>query len=316
MSKLAVVALGGNALLRGNQSGTVREQEQNAFDTCKSLVDLILRGYTVVITHGNGPQVGNLILKNEAGYEKFLLPKMPLDVCVAESQGQIAHIVAQQMERLLLQHNIQKEVVSMVTHVEVDPNDPAFQNPTKPVGQFFLKEEADLLAKANGWQFREDPRKRGWRRVVASPKPIFVRSANIVKKLTDDGHIVICVGGGGIPVIKNGYGTIKGVEAVIDKDLASSVLATQIGAEELIILTDVPKAYLNFQKENEVALDQLTVDEAEMHLKNGEFAAGSMGPKMEAAVKFLRNGGKRAVITDAGELGKANPGTRIIAKNG
>ncbi len=316
MSKLAVVALGGNALLRGNQSGTVREQEQNAFDTCKSLVDLILRGYTIVITHGNGPQVGNLILKNEAGYEKFLLPKMPLDVCVAESQGQIAHIVAQQMERLLLQHNILKEVVSMVTHVEVDPKDPAFQNPTKPVGQFFLKEEADLLAKANGWQFREDPRKRGWRRVVASPKPTFVRSANIVKKLTDDGHIVICVGGGGIPVIKNGYGTIKGVEAVIDKDLASSVLATQIGAEELIILTDVPRAYLNFQKENEVALDQITVEEAETYLKNGEFAAGSMGPKMEAAVKFIRNGGKRAVITEAGELGKANPGTRIIAKNG
>ncbi len=313
MSKLAVVALGGNALLRGNQSGTIREQEQNAFNTCKSLVDLILRGYTVVITHGNGPQVGNLILKNEAGYEKFLLPKMPLDVCVAESQGQIAHIIAVQMEKLLLQHNIQKEVISMVTHVEVDANDPAFQNPTKPVGQFFLKEEADLLAKANGWQFREDPRKRGFRRVVASPVPTHVRSAHIVKKLTDEGHIVICVGGGGIPVVQNGYGTIKGVEAVIDKDLASSVLANQIGADELVILTDVPQAYLNFQKENEVALGEMTVAEAELHIKNGEFAAGSMGPKVQAAVNFIKNGGRRAVITEAGELGKANPGTRIIA---
>jgi carbamate kinase len=313
MSKLAVVALGGNALLRGNQSGTIREQEQNAFNTCKSLVDLILRGYTIVITHGNGPQVGNLILKNEAGYEKFLLPKMPLDVCVAESQGQIAHIIAQQMEKLLLQHNIRKEVISIITHVEVDGKDPAFNNPTKPVGQFFLKEEADLLAKANGWQFREDPRKRGWRRVVPSPQPIRVRSAEIVKRLTDDGYIVICVGGGGIPVVKDNYGSIKGVEAVIDKDLASSVLALQIGAEELVILTDVPQAYLHFQKENEIALETITVSEAEEYISRGEFAAGSMGPKMEAATAFVKNGGKRAVITEAGELGKANPGTRIIA---
>ena len=313
MSKLAVVALGGNALLRGNQSGTIREQEQNAFNTCKSLVDLILRGYTIVITHGNGPQVGNLILKNEAGYEKFLLPKMPLDVCVAESQGQIAHIIAVQMEKLLLQHNIQKEVISIVTHVEVDGNDPAFNNPTKPVGQFFLKEEADLLAKANGWQFREDPRKRGWRRVVPSPKPLRVRSAEIVKQLTHEGNIVICVGGGGIPVVLDGNGSIKGIEAVIDKDLASAVLATQIDADELIILTDIPNAYLNFQKENEIALESITLEEAEEHIKKGEFAAGSMGPKMEAAVYFIKKGGNKSVITEAGSLSNANSGTRIIA---
>ncbi len=313
MSKLAVVALGGNALLRGNQSGTIREQEQNAFNTCKSLVDLILRGYTIVITHGNGPQVGNLILKNEAGYEKFLLPKMPLDVCVAESQGQIAHIIAVQMEKLLLQHNIQKEVISIVTHVEVDGKDPAFKNPTKPVGQFFLKEEADLLAKANGWQFREDPRKRGWRRVVPSPKPLRVRSAEIVKQLTHEGNIVICVGGGGIPVVLDGNGSIKGIEAVIDKDLASAVLATQIDADELIILTDIPNAYLNFQKENEVALESITLDEAEEYIKKGEFAAGSMGPKMEAAVYFIKEGGNKSVITEAGSLSNANSGTRIIA---
>ncbi|GAB1444349.1 carbamate kinase [Ignavibacteriales bacterium] len=313
MSKLAVVALGGNALLRGNQSGTIREQEQNAFNTCKSLVDLILRGYTIVITHGNGPQVGNLILKNEAGYEKFLLPKMPLDVCVAESQGQIAHIIAVQMEKLLLQHNIQKEVISIVTHVEVDGKDPAFKNPTKPVGQFFLKEEADLLAKANGWQFREDPRKRGWRRVVPSPKPLRVRSAEIVKQLTHEGNIVICVGGGGIPVVLDGNGSIKGIEAVIDKDLASAVLATQIDADELIILTDIPNAYINFQKENETALESITLNEAEEHLKKGEFAAGSMGPKMEAAVYFIKKGGKKSLITEAGSLSNANSGTRIIA---
>lgn len=313
MSKLAVVALGGNALLRGNQSGTIREQEQNAFNTCKSLVDLILRGYTIVITHGNGPQVGNLILKNEAGYEKFLLPKMPLDVCVAESQGQIAHIIAVQMEKLLLQHNIQKEVISIVTHVEVDGKDPAFKNPTKPVGQFFLKEEADLLAKANGWQFREDPRKRGWRRVVPSPKPLRVRSAEIVKQLTHEGNIVICVGGGGIPVVLDGNGSIKGIEAVIDKDLASAVLATQIDADELIILTDIPNAYLNFQKENEIALESITLDEAEEYIKKGEFAAGSMGPKMEAAVYFIKKGGNKSVITEAGSLSNANSGTRIIA---
>lgn len=313
MSKLAVVALGGNALLRGNQSGTIREQEQNAFNTCKSLVDLIMRGYTIVITHGNGPQVGNLILKNEAGYEKFLLPKMPLDVCVAESQGQIAHIIAVQMEKLLLQHNIQKEVISIVTHVEVDGKDPAFKNPTKPVGQFFLKEEADLLAKANGWQFREDPRKRGWRRVVPSPKPLRVRSAEIVKQLTHEGNIVICVGGGGIPVVLDGNGSIKGIEAVIDKDLASAVLATQIDADELIILTDIPHAYINFQKENEIALESITLEEAEEHIKKGEFAAGSMGPKMEAAVYFIKKGGTKSIITEAGSLSNVNSGTRIIA---
>ncbi len=313
MSKLAVVALGGNALLRGNQSGTIREQEQNAFNTCKSLVDLIMRGYTIVITHGNGPQVGNLILKNEAGYEKFLLPKMPLDVCVAESQGQIAHIIAVQMEKLLLQHNIQKDVISIVTHVEVDGKDPAFKNPTKPVGQFFLKEEADLLAKANGWQFREDPRKRGWRRVVPSPKPLRVRSAEIVKQLTHEGNIVICVGGGGIPVVLDGNGSIKGIEAVIDKDLASAVLATQIDADELIILTDIPHAYINFQKENEIALESITLEEAEEHIKKGEFAAGSMGPKMEAAVYFIKKGGTKSIITEAGSLSNVNSGTRIIA---
>jgi carbamate kinase len=313
MSKLAVVALGGNALLRGNQSGTIREQEQNAFNTCKSLVDLIMRGYTIVITHGNGPQVGNLILKNEAGYEKFLLPKMPLDVCVAESQGQIAHIIAVQMEKLLLQHNIQKEVISIVTHVEVDGKDPAFKNPTKPVGQFFLKEEADLLAKANGWQFREDPRKLGWRRVVPSPKPLRVRSAEIVKQLTHEGNIVICVGGGGIPVVLDGNGSIKGIEAVIDKDLASAVLATQIDADELIILTDIPHAYINFQKENEIALESITLEEAEEHIKKGEFAAGSMGPKMEAAVYFIKKGGTKSIITEAGSLSNVNSGTRIIA---
>ncbi|KAB2907680.1 MAG: carbamate kinase [Ignavibacteriales bacterium] len=316
MSKLAVVALGGNALLKGNQEGTIVEQENNAMETCKTLVSLIERDYRIVITHGNGPQVGNLILMNEAGNEKFYLPKMPLDVCVAESEGQIAHIVAQQLERLLLEHEIDKEVISLLTHVEVDGNDPAFQNPTKPVGQFFSKEEADKMAEINGWQFREDPRKRGWRRVVPSPKPLFVRSANIIKQLTDEGHIVICVGGGGIPVIKNERGMIHGVEAVIDKDLASSVLATQIGADELIILTDIPKAYINFHKENEVALNDLSLEEAESYLLNGEFAAGSMGPKIEAAINFVRNGGKIAEINEAGELKEAHHGTRIIGNNG
>jgi carbamate kinase len=234
MRKLAVVAFGGNALLRGNQVGTITEQEKNAYDACLNLVELINNGYDIVITHGNGPQVGNILLRNEAGYSVFKIPKMPLDICVADSQGGIGYMLEQQMRNVLAEHNISKEVITIVTQVIVDKNDAAFKEPTKPVGSFYLKEEADLLAKANNWIFKEDPRKRGWRRVVASPKPKDIMNKSVVKALARAGNIVIAAGGGGIPVIYNGGKKLKGVDAVIDKDLASALLASEIGADSFI----------------------------------------------------------------------------------
>ncbi len=310
--KLAVVAFGGNALLRGDEIGTIEQQEKNTFDTCSNLLSLIENDYNLIITHGNGPQVGNILLRNEAGYEKYKIPRMPLDICVADSQGGIGYMIERQMFNVLHQKNIDKNIVTIVTEVVVDKEDDAFKNPTKPVGAFYLKEEADLLAKANDWIFREDPRKRGWRRVVPSPKPLDVLNKEVISQLAREGKIVIAVGGGGVPVFFDGKGNLQRVEAVIDKDLASSLLATQIKADEFYILTDVPKVYINFSKPNQTSLDEITISEAEKFLEEGQFAAGSMKPKVEAAINFIRNGGKKAIITEAKELGKENAGTRII----
>ncbi len=310
--KLAVVAFGGNALLRGDEIGTIEQQEKNTYDTCSNLLSLIENDYNLIITHGNGPQVGNILLRNEAGYEKYKIPRMPLDICVADSQGGIGYMIERQMFNVLHQKNIDKNIVTIVTEVVVDKEDDAFKNPTKPVGAFYLKEEADLLAKANDWIFREDPRKRGWRRVVPSPKPLDVLNKEVISQLAREGKIVIAVGGGGVPVFFDGKGNLQRVEAVIDKDLASSLLATQIKADEFYILTDVPKVYINFSKPNQTSLDEITISEAEKYLEEGQFAAGSMKPKVEAAINFIRNGGKKAIITEAKELGKENAGTRII----
>ncbi|HEX2983270.1 MAG TPA: carbamate kinase, partial [Ignavibacteriales bacterium] len=257
MKKLAVVAFGGNALLRGNQIGTIAEQEKNAYDACLNLVQLLKSGYNIVVTHGNGPQVGNILLRNEAGHSVFKIPKMPLDICVADSQGGIGYMLEQQLRNVLAEHKIKKEVITIVTQVIVDKNDPAFKEPSKPVGSFYLKEEADLLAKANNWIFKEDPRKRGWRRVVASPKPKDIMNKNVVKALASKGNIIIAAGGGGIPVIYNGSNNLKGIDAVIDKDLASALLANEIGADAFFILTDVPKVCINYNKPNQKELDKI-----------------------------------------------------------
>lgn len=315
MSKLAVVAFGGNALLRGDEIGTIEQQEKNTYETCSNLVSLLKNDYNLIITHGNGPQVGNILLRNEAGYEKYKIPRMPLDICVADSQGGIGYMIERQMFNVLKNNSMEKNIVTIVTEVVVDKNDPAFENPTKPVGAFYLKEEAELLAKANDWIFKEDPRKRGWRRVVPSPKPLDIFNKEIILELSNGGKIVIAVGGGGVPVFFDENGLLQRVEAVIDKDLASSLLASQIKADEFIILTDVPKAFINFNTPQQKALDTITVDEAEKYLAEGQFAAGSMKPKIEAAIYFVKNGGKQAVITEASELGKENSGTRIIASN-
>jgi carbamate kinase len=312
MKKIAVVALGGNALLRGNEIGTIQQQEKNTYDTCQNLINIINQDYGLVITHGNGPQIGNIMMRNEAGYETFKIPKMPIDICVADSQGGIGYMIERQMKNILMERKIRKNVITLITQVLVDINDPAFNAPSKPVGKFYLKEEADLLAKANNWIFKEDPRKRGWRRIVASPQPLDVLNKKIIKDLVSKGNIVIAAGGGGVPVYLDKNKNLQGIEAVIDKDLASSLLATEIGAELFYILTDVPKVYINFHQPNQKALDTLTVQDAQKYFDEGQFSAGSMGPKILAALGFLNNGGKESIITEASELNNPHCGTVIV----
>ncbi|MEW6652816.1 MAG: carbamate kinase [Bacteroidota bacterium] len=312
MKQIAVVAFGGNALLRSDEIGTIEQQEKNTLETCEKLIPLLNEGFELIITHGNGPQVGNILLRNEAGFKEYKIPKMPLDICVADSQGGIGYMIERQMRNALNNAKVKKNVVAVITEVLIDINDTAFQNPTKPIGTYYVKEEADLLAKANDWIFKEDARKRGWRRVVASPKPLEVMNNEVISDLVEKGHIVIGAGGGGIPVYwHSDSGYLEAIEAVIDKDLASAVLASEVKADRFYIITDVAKAYLNFNKPNQIQLDHLTVAQAKTYYDAGEFAAGSMGPKILAAINFIENGGKEAIITCAEELNKKEGGTRI-----
>jgi carbamate kinase len=312
MKTLAVVAFGGNALLRGNQKGYYEEQVENVKDTCENLIPLIEKGYDLIIGHGNGPQVGNVLLQHHAGEAMFGVVAQPMHFCVSETQGSIAYLIEQQLQNVLRKHGIEKKVISIVTRVVVDVNDPAFQNPTKPVGPYYKKEEAEELSKAHGWVFREDPAGRGWRRVVASPKPKDVMNWDIVQQLARSGHIVITVGGGGIPVYQDEHGEYKGIDAVIDKDLASATLATKVEADEFYILTDVPYVYINFKKPNEQKLEELKIADAEKFLLDGQFAEGSMAPKVRACIHFLQHGGKKAIITEATQLKNENSGTKIL----
>ena len=311
MAKLAVVAFGGNALLRSGQKGTYQEQLQNVAQTCNSLLGLLKQDYNIVIGHGNGPQVGNVMLQHEAGNKSFELPIMPMDFCVSETQGSIGYLIEQAFRNLFAKEGLQKNVVTLVTQVEVNGEDPMFKNPTKPVGPYYTEEEAEEYAAETGAIFREDPKGNGWRKVVASPKPLKVCNINIVKQLAEAGNVVVTVGGGGIPVIVK-EGLIHGVEAVIDKDLASALTAVEIGADEFYILTDVPKVYLNFKKPNEKALDTITVAEAKQYLEEGHFTEGSMAPKIRAAIYFVESGGAECIITEAGQLGNPACGTRIV----
>ena len=311
MAKLAVVAFGGNALLRSGQKGTYQEQIQNVTKTCESLLGLLKQDYNIVIGHGNGPQVGNVMLQHEAGNKSFELPIMPMDFCVSETQGSIGYLIEQAFRNIFVKENLCKNVVTLVTQVEVNGEDPMFKNPTKPVGPYYTEEEAEEYAAETGAIFREDPKGNGWRKVVASPKPLKVCNIEIVKQLAEAGNVVVTVGGGGIPVIVKD-GLIHGVEAVIDKDLASALTAVEIGADEFYILTDVPKVYLNFKKPNEKALDTITVAEAKQYLEEGHFTEGSMAPKIRAAIYFVESGGAECIITEAGQLGNPACGTRIV----
>ncbi len=311
MKKLSVIAFGGNALLRGDQVGTIDEQEQNVYDTCQHLVELIKTGYDLVIGHGNGPQVGNVMLQHEAGKKIYGLPTQPIDFCVAETQGSIGFMIEQQLRNVLAEHGIERNIVTLVTQVVVDKKDPAFQNPTKPVGPFYTKEEADKLIEEKKWVFHEDPRKRGWRRVVASPRPQEIPNWKAVEKLAREGNIVITVGGGGIPAYIDEKGKMVGIDAVIDKDLASSLLANKIKADEFCILTDVPNVYINFHKPGEQKLGRIDIPEIKKHLADGQFTEGSMAPKVRACIEFVENGGKEAIITEATQLGNQTAGTII-----
>lgn len=311
MKKLAMVAFGGNALLRSNQKGTYQEQLDNVMDTCKSLHKLYEQDYDIVIGHGNGPQVGNVMLQHDAGLKQYGIQAMPMDVCVAETQGSIGYMIELAFRTIFFKEGIRKHVITLVTQVVVDENDPAFKKPTKPVGPYYSKEQADLIAAENGSVFAEDPKGNGWRKIVASPRPLHISNIDVVQRLATSGYVVITCGGGGIPVVRNQNGG-KGMEAVIDKDLASALAAVEMKADEFYILTDVPKVYINFRKENEKALDVITVNEAKQYMEEGHFTEGSMAPKVRAALYFVENGGKECIITEAGQLGNPHCGTRIV----
>ena len=312
MKKLAVVALGGNALLRADQSGTIDEQETNAFQTSEKLIKLLKRDYNLVITHGNGPQVGNIMLANAAGKKVYGLPEMPLDICVAYSQGFIGYIIEQQLRNVLQADDMDRDIITIITQVLVNKDDPAFKNPTKPIGPYYTKEEADKFSKETNSKFVKDPRGRGWRKVVASPKPLVISNKKTIERIARDEHIVIAVGGGGIPAFLVKENKLQGIDAVIDKDLASALLAIQINADKLFILTDVPKVCINYHTPQEKPIDRMTIAEAKFYLDEGQFAEGSMAPKIRAAIHFVENTGKDTIITQTTKLGIDNGGTRVV----
>ncbi len=311
MSKLAVVAFGGNALLRAGQKGTIDEQEKNAYNASKNLVKLINRDYNLVVTHGNGPQVGNILLANIAGSKQYGIPEMPMDISVAYSQGFIGYLLEQQLRNVLLEDDLDRDIISIITRVLVNKDDPAFKNPTKPIGPYFSKEEAEDVMKNTDFIFREDAAGRGWRKVVASPTPLVIFNRMSIERIAREGHIVIAVGGGGIPCFYVDENKLQGIDAVIDKDLASALLASQIRADKLFILTDIPKVCLNFNTPQEKTLDRMSIADAKRYLEEGQFGEGSMAPKIRAAIHFVERSGKDTIITETTLLGVDNGGTRV-----
>lgn len=312
MKKLAVVALGGNAILRDNQKGTIEEQEQNTYDTLTNLLILIEDNYNLIITHGNGPQVGNILMRNDAGEQLYDLAQMPLDICVADSQGGIGYMIERMLRNILWENNIKKDILTLVTQVVVNKHDPAFNNPVKQIGKTYTKSQAVDLGKSKGWLFKENPKhKDGWRRVVPSPIPIRIFNEKTIEDTANNGVIVIASGGGGVPVYISKKGMVKPIEAVIDKDMASSLLATEINAQELYILTDVPYVFLDYGKPNQRVAEFLDLKDTERYLKEGQFGEGNMAPKIRAAINFIKGGGEKAIITEATKLKDKRYGTKI-----
>ena len=293
--KKIVIALGGNALQEAGKPATAEAQLEVVEKTAEYIADIIEAGYKVVVAHGNGPQVGRIVLQNE--YAVPVTPAMPFDVCGAMSQGYIGYHIQQGLTKVLRSRGNKAEVATVVTQVLVDQNDPKFQNPSKPIGPFYTEEEAKAIAAEKGYVMKEDAG-RGWRRVVASPVPVAIEELNAVKCLVDNGFITVTVGGGGIPVIRNEQGMLEGTAAVIDKDLASEKLAEDLDADALVILTAVEKVSINFKKPDQKDLESLSVAEAKQYIAEGHFAPGSMLPKIEAAVKFVESKpGRVSIIT-------------------
>jgi len=312
MGRLAVVAIGGNSITRSGQRGTIPEQFANTRETSRHIAGMIERGYDVVVTHGNGPQVGNILLRAELAVT--VLPPLPLDTCGADSQGGMGYMIQQVLGDVLRERGIRKDAVTVVTQVLVDRDDPAFGRPTKPIGPFYTREEAGRKQYEQGWSVVEDSN-RGWRRVVPSPMPKRVIEAASIKALLASGAVVIAAGGGGIPVVEED-GHLKGVEAVIDKDHASRLLGNEIGARLLLISTAVEQVALNHGTPDERRLSRLSVADARKHLAEGQFPSGSMGPKIQAGIDFLEGGGEEVIITSPECIALAldgKSGTRMTA---
>ncbi|MFP4185312.1 MAG: carbamate kinase [Candidatus Natronoplasma sp.] len=302
--KTAVIALGGNSLVRPDDEGTADEQFEMMEKTCEKLVVMIERGYDIVLTHGNGPQVGNILLQNEISSKK--VPSMPLDVCGAQSQGQIGYMFQQTLRNKLIEKGIERDVLSIITQVEVDENDPAFSEPSKFVGPSYSKEEIEKLKDEKEWVIKKTAKGK-YRRVVPSPKPQKIIESTVIKDLVfsgEESYIVISAGGGGVPVLKQD-GRLEGVEGVIDKDRASAVLADEIDEKFFIMLTDVEKVYLNYGEKDQKAIESMTAREAKEYLEDGHFPPGSMGPKIEASIEFLEQGGEKVLITNPENLLKS-----------
>ena len=312
---IALVAVGGHAFMEKGEKGTVEEHERNAQQLCAKLMTLVDRGYELVVTHGNGPQVGNLLLQQEAAQAE--VPPMPLDVLVAQTEGSLGYILQQALLNQLRSRNIRRYVVTVVTQVLVEESDEAFREPSKPIGPFLSEEEARRRADSLGWTVKEDAG-RGWRRLVPSPRPVKVIQRHMIRDAARQGHIVLACGGGGIPITEDpATRAYKGLEAVIDKDLTSAVLANQIGADLFIILTAVPQVYVGFNTDEQRALGAVTLQEIESLRQAGHFPAGSMGPKIGAIIQFLRGGGVRGLVTDPDSLEDAlegRAGTHFVGR--
>jgi carbamate kinase len=309
--KTLVIAIGGNSLIRDARHQSVPDQYAAVVRTARHITDLLERGFRVVITHGNGPQVGFILLRSE--HSRGILHPVPLDSIVADTQGALGYQIQQALENEFRRRGLKRSVATVVTQTLVDRSDPAFAKPTKPIGEFYSREQAEERMRVEKWAMTEDAN-RGWRRVVASPRPVRIIESEVIGHLARGGHVVIAAGGGGIPVVADHEGMLSGVAAVIDKDLASAVLAAQIGADALVITTGVEKACLDFGKPAQRPLDLLTVAEARRYLSEGHFAPGSMGPKVEACVLFIEQGGREAVITCPEALSAAldgGAGTRV-----
>ena len=305
MSKLAVIAIGGNSLIKDEAHNSVPDQFAAVRETAVHIADMIAQGWNVIITHGNGPQVGFILLRSE--YARNVIHTVPLDSCGADTQGAIGYMIQQALYNEFLRRGIQRQCVTVVTQVLVDKNDPAMHNPSKPVGSFYKEEEAKTKMVQEGWAMIEDAG-RGWRRIVPSPQPQEIIERDAIEALIQSGFIVVAVGGGGIPVVQDEAGNLAGVEGVIDKDLASSLLATKLHADLLLISTAVEKVSLYYNKPNQLDLDIITLSEARRYYDEGHFARGSMGPKVRAIINYLEQAGRAALITTPEAIGRALSG--------